>query len=52
MVNFYCFAFELQTRRVKFYFITFELRKHEKYQITFEITDLKTEKQQNIGLDS
>ena len=28
---------------MKFYFLTFELRKYEKYQITFEITDLKTE---------
>ena len=27
-----------------FYFLTFELRKYEKDQITFEITDLKTEK--------
>ena len=44
MLNFYCFAFELQTLWVKFYFLTFELRKYEKYKITFEITDLKTEK--------
>ena len=29
---------------MKFYFLTFELQKYEKYQITFEITDLKTEK--------
>ena len=29
---------------MKFYFLTFELQKYEKYQITFEITKLKTEK--------
>ena len=29
---------------MKFYFLTFEFRKYEKYQITIEITDLKTEK--------
>ena len=29
---------------MKFYFLTFELRKYEKYKITFEITALKTEK--------
>ena len=27
---------------MKFYFLTFEERKYEKYQIKFEITDLKT----------
>ena len=29
---------------MKFYFLKFELQKYEKYQITFEITDLKTDK--------
>ena len=29
---------------MKFYFLTFELETYEKCQITFEITDLKTEK--------
>ena len=33
-------------------FLTFELRKYEIYQIKFEITDLKTEKKQNVGPDS
>ena len=35
---------------MNFYLLTFELRKYEKYQITFEFTDLKTEKKQNVGL--
>ena len=48
MLNFYCFAFELQTLWVKFYFLTFELRKYEKYKIKFEITDLKTEKEKTV----
>ena len=29
---------------MEFYFVTFELQKYEKYQIKFEITDLKTGK--------
>ena len=35
---------------MNFYLLTFELRKYEKCQITFEFTDLKTEKKQNVGL--
>ena len=44
MVKLLLSCFRVTNSMVNFHFLTFELRKYGKYQTTFEITDLKTEK--------